>query len=235
MRINKFIAECGITSRRGADELIKQRRVSVNGKIISELGLDVNPETDKVMVDGKKVKLASRQIYIMFYKPKGVICSASDEHNRKTVYDYLDINQKLAIVGRLDYDSEGLLILTSDGDMVNKLTHPSNMVPKTYLVKTEGEFTDDEIKKLKGKVDIGEGEETSGANVVLIERGDGKSKLQITIREGKNREIRRMCESMNKNVIFLKRIAIAGVRLGGLARGTYRYLTPKEIEILRKA
>lgn len=235
MRINKFIAECGITSRRGADELIKQRRVSVNGKIISELGLDVNPETDKVMVDGKKVKLASRQIYIMFYKPKGVICSASDEHNRKTVYDYLDINQKLAIVGRLDYDSEGLLILTSDGDMVNKLTHPSNMVPKTYLVKTEGEFTDDEIKKLKGKVDIGEGEETSGANVVLLERGDGKSKLQITIREGKNREIRRMCESMNKNVIFLKRIAIAGVRLGGLARGTYRYLTPKEIEILRKA
>lgn len=235
MRINKFIAECGITSRRGADELIKQRRVSVNGKIISELGLDVNPETDKVMVDGKKVKIASRQIYIMFYKPKGVICSASDEHNRKTVYDYLDINQKLAIVGRLDYDSEGLLILTSDGDMVNKLTHPSNMVPKTYLVKTEGEFTDDEIKKLKGKVDIGEGEETSGANVVLLERGDGKSKLQITIREGKNREIRRMCESMNKNVIFLKRIAIAGVRLGGLARGTYRYLTPKEIEILRKA
>lgn len=235
MRINKFIAECGITSRRGADELIKQRRVSVNGKIIGELGLDVNPETDKVMVDGKKVKLASRQIYIMFYKPKGVICSASDEHNRKTVYDYLDINQKLAIVGRLDYDSEGLLILTSDGDMVNKLTHPSNMVPKTYLVKTEGEFTDDEIKKLKGKVDIGEGEETSGANVVLLERGDGKSKLQITIREGKNREIRRMCESMNKNVVFLKRIAIAGVRLGGLARGTYRYLTPKEIEILRKA
>ena len=171
----------------------------------------------------------------MFYKPKGCICSASDEHNRKTVYDYLDINQKLAIVGRLDYDSEGLLILTSDGDMVNKLTHPSNMVPKTYLVKTEGEFTDDEIKKLKGKVDIGEGEETSGASVVLLERGDGKSKLQITIREGKNREIRRMCESMNKNVIFLKRIAIAGVRLGGLARGTYRYLTPKEIETLRKA
>lgn len=235
MRINKFIAECGITSRRGADELIKQRKVSVNGKIIDELGLDVNPETDKVMVDGKKVKPVNKQVYIMFYKPKGCICSASDEHNRKTVYDYLDINQKLAIVGRLDYDSEGLLILTSDGDMVNKLTHPSNMVPKTYLVKTEGEFTDDEIKKLKGKVDIGEGEETSGASVVLLERGDGKSKLQITIREGKNREIRRMCESMNKNVIFLKRIAIAGVRLGGLARGTYRYMTPKEIETLRKA
>lgn len=235
MRINKFIAECGITSRRGADELIKQGVVSVNGKITTELGLDVNPDVDKVFVQGKRVKLVNKQVYIMFYKPKGVICSASDEHGRKTVYDYLDIKQKLAIVGRLDYDSEGLLLLTNDGDMVNKLTHPSNKVPKTYLVKTEGEFTDDEIKKLKGKVDIGEGEETSGANVVLLESGDGKSKLQITLREGKNREIRRMCESLNKNVIFLKRIEIAGVRLGGLARGTYRYLTPREINLLKKA
>ncbi len=235
MRINKFIAECGITSRRGADELIKQGVVSVNGKITTELGLDVNPDVDKVFVQGKRVKLVNRQVYIMFYKPKGVICSASDEHGRKTVYDYLDIKQKLAIVGRLDYDSEGLLLLTNDGDMVNKLTHPSNKVPKTYLVKTEGEFTADEIKKLKGKVDIGEGEETSGANVVLLESGDGKSKLQITLREGKNREIRRMCESLNKNVIFLKRIEIAGVRLGGLARGTYRYLTPREINLLKKA
>ncbi len=235
MRINKFIAECGITSRRGADELIKQGVVSVNGKITTELGLDVNPDVDKVFVQGKRVKLVNRQVYIMFYKPKGVICSASDEHGRKTVYDYLDIKQKLAIVGRLDYDSEGLLLLTNDGDMVNKLTHPSNKIPKTYLVKTEGEFTADEIKKLKGKVDIGEGEETSGANVVLLESGDGKSKLQITLREGKNREIRRMCESLNKNVIFLKRIEIAGVRLGGLARGTYRYLTPREINLLKKA
>ena len=235
MRINKFIAECGITSRRGADELIKQGVVSVNGKITTELGLDVNPDVDKVFVQGKRVKLVNRQVYIMFYKPKGVICSASDEHGRKTVYDYLDIKQKLAIVGRLYYDSEGLLLLTNDGDMVNKLTHPSNKIPKTYLVKTEGEFTADEIKKLKGKVDIGEGEETSGANVVLLESGDGKSKLQITLREGKNREIRRMCESLNKNVIFLKRIEIAGVRLGGLARGTYRYLTPREINLLKKA
>lgn len=235
MRINKFIAECGITSRRGADELIKQGVVSVNGKITTELGLDVNPDVDKVFVQGKRVKLVNRQVYIMFYKPKGVICSASDEHGRKTVYDYLDIKQKLAIVGRLDYDSEGLLLLTNDGDMVNKLTHPKNKIPKTYLVKTEGEFTADEIKKLKGKVDIGEGEETSGANVVLLESGEGKSKLQITLREGKNREIRRMCESLNKNVIFLKRIEIAGVRLGGLARGTYRYLTPREINLLKKA
>lgn len=235
MRINKYIAECGITSRRGADELIRQGKVSVNGKIISELGLDINPDVDKVIVDGRKIRHTSKHVYIMFYKPKGCICSASDEHGRKTVYDYLNINQKLAIVGRLDYDSEGLLLLTNDGEMVNKLTHPSNMVPKTYLVKTEGEFTDDEIKKLKGKVDIGEGEETSGASVQLLEKSDGKSKLRITIREGKNREIRRMCESLNKNVIFLKRIEIAGVRLGGLARGTYRYLTPKEIELLRKA
>lgn len=234
MRINKFIAECGLTSRRGADELIKQGKVSVNGKITTELGLDVDPQKDKVIVDGQKIKPINKQIYIMFYKPKGCICSASDELGRKTVYDYIAIRHKLAIVGRLDFDSEGLLLLTNDGEMVNKLTHPSNQIPKTYLVKTEGEFTDDEIKLLKGKVDIGEGEETSGANVVLLERGNGKSRLQITIREGKNREIRRMCESFNKNVIFLKRIDIAGIRLGGLARGTYRYLKPKEIEILKK-
>lgn len=235
MRINKYIAECGLTSRRGADELIKQGKVSVNGKIITELGLDVNPQIDKVIVDGHRIRPVNKHIYIMFYKPKGCICSASDEHGRKTVYDYIDIRHKLAIVGRLDFDSEGLLLLTNDGEMVNKLTHPSNQIPKTYLVKTEGEFTDDEIKQLKGKVDIGEGEETSGASVMLLERGNGHSRLQITIREGKNREIRRMCESFNKNVIFLKRIAVAGIRLGGLARGTYRYLTPKEIELLKKA
>ncbi len=232
MRINKFIAECGIASRRGADQLIRDGKVSINGKITTELGVDVD-ENDVVYVNGRRVRPVNRYTYLMLYKPKGCICSAHDELGRKTVFDYINVDRKLSVVGRLDYDSEGLLLLTNDGELVNHLTHPSNQVPKTYLVRTEGEFSNEDIKALKGKMDIGDGEETSGARVKLLASGDGKARLEITIREGKNREIRRMCESLGKNVIFLKRVAVGELRLGGLARGTYRYLTDKEVAYLR--
>lgn len=232
MRINKFIAECGIASRRGADQLIRDGKVSINGKITTELGIDVG-ENDVVYVNGRRVRPVNRYTYIMLYKPKGCICSSHDELDRKTVFDYINVDKKLSVVGRLDYDSEGLLLLTNDGDLVNHLTHPSNQVPKTYLVRTEGEFSDEDIKTLKGKMDIGDGDETAGARVKLLSSGDGMSRLEITIREGKNREIRRMCESLGKNVVFLKRVAVGELRLGGLARGTYRYLTNKEVAYLR--
>lgn len=232
MRINKFIAECGIASRRGADQLIRDGKVSINGKITTELGVDVG-ENDVVYVNGRRVRPVNRYTYMMLYKPKGCICSAHDELGRKTVFDYINVDRKLSVVGRLDYDSEGLLLLTNDGELVNHLTHPSNQVPKTYLVRTEGEFSNEDLKALKGKMDIGDGEETAGARVKLLASGDGMARLEITIREGKNREIRRMCESLGKNVIFLKRVAVGDLRLGGLARGTYRYLTDKEVAYLR--
>jgi len=232
MRINKYIAECGVASRRSADELIKNGRVSVNGKKVTELGVDVS-DKDVVYFDGKRIRPVKRYSYVMMYKPKGCICSAHDEHDRKTVYDYLDIDKKLSIVGRLDYDSEGLLLLTNDGDMVNKLTHPSNEIPKTYLVKVEGEVTDNDVKLLRNSMDIGQGEQTKGAKVVLLGVENRISKLEITISEGKNREIRRMMETIGKNVIFLKRIAIGDIRLGGLSRGKTRYLNDKEIAYLK--
>ena len=235
MRINKYIAESGVASRRNADELIKQGRVSVNGKKISECGLDVNVENDVVFVDGRKIKPVRRYTYIMFNKPKGCITTSSDEFGRKTIYDYLEqFNGKgLFPVGRLDYDSEGLLLLTNDGALAQVLTHPSYEVPKTYLVKVEGEVTDADMKILRNGMDIGRGEQTKGAKVVLLGVEDRISRLEITISEGKNREIRRMMEGIGKNVIFLKRIAIGEVRLGGLSRGKTRYLNDKEIAYLK--
>ncbi|MBQ7653117.1 MAG: rRNA pseudouridine synthase [Clostridia bacterium] len=232
MRINKYVAECGVASRRGADELILNGRISVNGKKVTELGLDVS-EKDVVYFDGKRIRPVSRYSYLMLYKPKGCICSARDEHGRKTVYDYVELDKKLSIVGRLDYDSEGLLLLTNDGDLVNKLTHPSFEVPKTYIVKVEGEVSEAEIQRLSNSMDIGRGEQTKGAKVTLLDVENRISRLEITISEGKNREIRRMMESIGKNVIFLKRVAIGDLRLGGLSRGKTRYLNDKEIKYLK--
>ena len=232
MRINKYIAECGVASRRSADELIKSGRISVNGKKVTEPGLDVSAK-DVVYFDGKRIRPVSRYSYLMMYKPKGCICSAHDEHGRKTVYDYVDLDKKLSIVGRFDYDSEGLLLLTNDGDLVNKLTHPSYEIPKTYLVKVEGEVTEADVKILTGSMDIGGGEQTKGAKVTLLGVENRISRLEITISEGKNREIRRMMEGIGKNVIFLKRIAVGDLRLGGLSRCKTRYLTEKEIAYLK--
>ncbi|NCA68051.1 MAG: rRNA pseudouridine synthase, partial [Clostridia bacterium] len=150
MRINKFLAECGIASRRNAEEIISAGKVTVNGKKMTELGYDVNPDNDTVLVDGVKVKPVTKYTYIMLNKPKGCICSTSDEKGRKTVFDYLKgIDKKLSTVGRLDYDSEGLLLLTNDGELVNKLTHPSNEIPKTYIVKVDGELREDELALLR--------------------------------------------------------------------------------------
>ena len=232
MRINKYVAECGVASRRGADELIKSGRITVNGKKVTELGVEIG-DKDVVYFDGKRIRPVSRYSYLMLYKPKGCICSARDEKGRKTVYDYVDLDKKLSIVGRLDYDSEGLLLLTNDGDLVNKLTHPSFEVPKTYVVKVEGEVSEAEAEVLSNSMDIGRGEQTKGAKVTVLGVEDRITRLEITISEGKNREIRRMMEGIGKNVIFLKRVAIGDVRLGGLSRGKTRFLNDKEIKYLK--
>ena len=233
MRINKYIASSGVTSRRNADKLVTEGRVKVNGKTVTELGFDVNENNDTVSVDGKKIALINKYTYIMMYKPKGCVCSANDECGRKTVFDYVDIDKRLFTVGRLDYDSEGLLLLTNDGALAQYITHPGNEIPKSYLVKVEGDIPEADLARLRKGVKLDDGSVTARAKVRLKEIAGNVYSYDVTIFEGKNREIRRMFEAIGKEVIFLKRVAVGDLRLGGLSRGTYRYLTDKEIDYLK--
>ena len=234
MRLNKFLASCGAASRRGADELIASGRVRVNSIVVTELGKMVETDNDTVTLDGKKVEPVSKMTYIMLYKPKGCITSLRDEKGRKTVYDYLDVEvPHLVPVGRLDYDTEGLLLLTNDGELVNRLAHPSGEVPKSYLVRAEGEFPEHILAKLRKGVEI-DGVKTKRSKVKLLEQGEREAKLLVTITEGRNRQVRRMFEAVERNVVFLKRVAIGDLRLGGLARGAWRYLREEEVEYLKR-
>lgn len=231
MRINKFIAESGVASRRVADNLIKEGSVKVNGKI-AKLGDEIDEFNDHITVNGRPINKVKKYDYYIMNKPKGYICSVKDEKGRKTVMDLLPPTVKrLFPVGRLDYDTEGLLILTNDGDLTFKLTHPKNEIPKTYLVKTEKPVTIDDINKLKSGVVI-DGVKTKKCNVKLIESLKTGSKLHITITEGKNRQVRKMIESIGNNVDFLKRIKIGDLMLTGLNRGEVRQLSPYEIDYL---
>lgn len=231
MRINKYLAECGVASRRNSDQIIKDGRVSVNGKKVETLGLDINPEHDNVTVDGKSVKIPNKFTYILFNKPKGCITTVSDDKGRKTIFDYVPNENRVFPVGRLDYDSEGMLIITNDGQLTERLTHPRNEIPKTYSVKIEGDIVESELAVLRAGVVI-DGKKTKKCKLKVIDKTKTHTKLEMTIYEGRNREIRKMFETIGKNVVFLKRIAIGDFRLGGLGRGEWRYLKDFEIEYL---
>lgn len=231
MRINKFLAESGVCSRRSADKLIEEGKVKINGKVC-ELGSDVEVGSDTVMVSGKIVNLVKTYDYYVMNKPKGYVCTVKDDKGRKTVLDLLPENHtRVFPVGRLDYDSEGLLILTNDGDLTYKLTHPKNEIPKTYVVKTEKPITDKDLAILRSGVVI-DGVRTKQCNVSLIKTTKEGSKLQITITEGRNRQIRKMIEAIGNNVDFLKRTKIGDLTVSGLDRGQIRKLTNAEINYL---
>lgn len=231
MRINKFLAYSGVASRRAADELINDGVVKINGKVCS-LGDDVDVGSDKVTVNGKPVNVVKKYDYYIMNKPKGYVCTVKDDKGRKTVMDLLPTNAKrLFPVGRLDYDTEGLLILTNDGELTYKLTHPKNEVPKTYLVKTEKPVSDEDLSKLRSGVYI-DGVKTKKCNVRLVESYKDGAKLHITISEGKNRQVRKMFEAVGNCVDFLKRIKIGDLTLTGLDRGEVRQLNAREIDYL---
>ena len=232
MRLNKFIAECGVCSRRKADELIAAGRVSVNKKVVTEMGFDVDPDRDGVFLDGKKILPVNHYEYIMFNKPKGCVTTASDEKGRRTVYDFVGIDRRLVPVGRLDYDSEGLLLFTDDGELVHRLTHPSSEIPKTYIVKIEGSISESDMAILR-KGAVVDGVKYGKSKVRLLGEEEGASRLEVVITEGKNREIRKMFAAVEKNVIFLKRVAIGALRLGGLSRGGKRELSDAEVAYLK--
>lgn len=229
MRINKFLAASGVASRRECDKLIEEGKVKVNGKIAS-VGENVN-DGDDVTVDGKKVSVKKNEYYIL-NKPKGYICSVSDDKGRKTVLDLMPQNVgRIYPVGRLDYDSEGLLILTTDGELAQRLTHPSNEISKTYLVKIEGTCTEATLNPIRSGIEI-DGYVTKKCKAHIVETNKEYTKIHITITEGKNREIRKMFAAIGREVTLLKRIKIGDLTLRGLDRGAYRKLTPAEVDYL---
>ena len=197
MRLQKFLADCGIASRRKAEELILQGKVSVNGKVINELGTQIDPEQDIITFENKQVKMSNEKVYILLNKPIGYVTTVKDQFNRDSVLDLVKINKRLVPVGRLDMYTSGALILTNDGDFVFKVTHPRHEIEKTYTVTIKGIVTNSEIEKLRKGVTI-ENYTTKEAKVKIlkIDEEKGQSRIEITINEGKNRQIRKMCEAI---------------------------------------
>lgn len=232
MRLNKYIAHCGVTSRRKADLLTEAGNVKVNGRVIRTPGYDVK-DGDVVEVNGRVISLQERLVYIMMNKPAGCVTTVSDDRGRATVMDLItDIPERIYPVGRLDYNTTGLLILTNDGELANRLMHPSAEIPKTYRAVVTGTLTPDKIKKLRTGVDIG-GFVTSPARVRIIRKHPHYHEVEITIHEGKNRQVRRMFEAVDCRVKELKRVSVGELYLSRLAEGHYRKLKRDEIEYLK--
>ena len=232
-RLQKYMAECGVASRRKSEELILAGKVKVNGKIVKELGIKVS-EKDDIEVNGTYLRKEEKEYYIL-NKPEKVICSVSDDKGRITVVDLIDTKEKIFPVGRLDYDTTGLLLLTNDGAITNKLTHPSGNIEKTYYVKAEGIVNLDDIKQLeKGIILDGVKTKKSKARIKKIDRRNRKSYVEITITEGRNHQVKNMFAAINHKVLKLKRIKYAFFTLEelGLSNGEYRKLTIKEIKKL---
>ncbi len=231
IRLQKFLSQAGVASRRAAEDMIAAGRVKVNGRR-AEIGDKVDPIRDKIMVGGKRVLNTSKRMYIMLNKPRGYVTTMSDEQGRKCVAELVaDAPERLFPVGRLDRDSEGLLLMTNDGDFANTLTHPSRHVTKSYRVTVRETVTAEMIDTLCTGVDL-DGRKTLPADVHIIDRGENRTVLQFVITEGRNRQIRRMCETQGLTVIRLKRVEIAGVKLGMLPVGKWRDLNEKEMKHL---
>ena len=229
VRLQKFLSSCGIASRRKCEEFILQGRVKVNSKIVTALGTKIDPEKDTVSFNNKPVRKIRENIYIAFNKPEKCIVSNFDPQGRKTVFDYIkNIDQRLFAIGRLDYNSRGLLLLTNDGEFAHKVQHPSQNIIKEYDVKIRGTITQDDIKKLTEGILI-DTKKTSPALVEVIKRNPKSTRLRFVISEGRYRQIRRMLEELGYNVADLKRISIGDVTLGVLEEGEFRFLTKSEI------
>ena len=235
IRLQKYIADCGITSRRKAEELIKQGKKKVNGKIIYELGNKINPKKDIVLYQNKKIKEKEKDVYILLNKPIGYVTTVKDQFGRPSVLDLVKIKQRVVPVGRLDMYTSGALILTNDGDFVYQVTHPKHEIDKTYTVTIKGIVTKQDVELLKKGVKIEE-YITKPAKVKILKTDFEKnnSRLEITIHEGKNRQIRKMCEAVGYPVLALHRSKISGIDVKDLPLGKWRFLSKQEVErILR--
>ena len=236
IRVQKFLAECGIASRRKCEEFITEGRVKVNGVTV-ELGAKVNPEKDKVEFDDKEVRATKKEYtYILLNKPIGVVTTAEDQFERETVLDLVKVKTRVVPVGRLDMYTSGALILTDDGDFIYKVTHPKHEINKTYTVTLIGTVTDEDIEKLRAGVEIEGGYLTkpAKARIMKIDEQKNISRVEITIHEGKNRQVRKMCEAIGKKVVALHRAKIGNLGVKDLKLGTWRYMTKKEVEQILK-
>ena len=229
MRINKYIASCGVCSRRKADELIKDGKVKVNSETIYDFA-DVNPDFDGVEVDGRVINVEETKYYIALNKPKGFLTSVSDDRGRRCVTELIeDVNARLFPVGRLDYNTSGLLLLTNDGEFANNVMHPRKEVYKTYLAHVSGKLHSFTIETLKKGVILDDGEKTAPAKVEIVKDHPASCDVNISIREGKNRQVRRMFEALGHEVLELKRVSVGDVSLGNIPLGKWRHLTKQEI------
>ena len=232
MRLQKYLAQCGVAARRKCEEMIAAGRVSVNGKIIAEMGTQVT-DTDVVWVDGKPVTPEPEKRYILYHKPIGEVTTVSDPRGRATVLDrFQDFPVRLYPVGRLDFDSEGLLLLTNDGDLAQSLLHPSREVDKVYLARVNGDVTVEDIREIRQGVLL-DGRRTSKAEVRVIRRTNLETVLLVSIHEGRNRQVRRMFEAVGRTVLMLRRVQFGPLQLGGLKRGEWRELTEEEVRLLK--
>ena len=236
-RLQKYMARCGVASRRKCEEIILSNKVKINDNIVNELGVKIDPSKDKVFYNGKRILPEENKLYIMLNKPDGYITSVKDEKGRKTILDLVKVNERIYPIGRLDYDSSGLILLTNDGDIYNKIIHPRVEVEKKYIALCKGVFSDEEIKKFENGIDIG-GYITANAKIKLIDKEKDKktnavnSLVEIIIHEGKNRQIRKMCSALGHEVITLKRVAVGDIKLGYLKRGEWRNLTEDELNYI---
>ncbi|MBR7164073.1 MAG: rRNA pseudouridine synthase [Clostridia bacterium] len=229
MRLQKYMALCGVASRRAAENLITAGCVMVNNHTVTELGTKVNPDKDRVTVNGKAIFPPQKNVYIMLNKPRGYVTTAKDNFDRKTVLDLIPSHLgRLFPVGRLDYDSEGLLLLTNDGDFTYRLTHPRHEVTKSYLVLVSGVPSEQALSALRNGVVI-DGRKTMPAKAELKRSESEKSVLLITILEGRNRQVRKMCAAVGHEVLRLRRVAEGPLSLGDLKSGEWRHLTEKEV------
>jgi len=235
MRLQKYLALSGVASRRNSEKLIAEGRVAVNGHVIMEMGVQVDEMTDKVTVDGNLVAIQEEKHYIAYNKPIGEVTTVSDPEGRATVMDkFHDYPVRLYPVGRLDYDSEGMLLLTNDGNMMNNLLHPSHEVEKAYLVKVSNHVSEETIRRLRAGVTLDDGRLTSPAEVRLVRYEAFSSVVLVTIHEGRNRQVRRMFSAVGHEVVSLKRIGFAGIMLHDLPRGQWRRLTDVEVRRLKE-
>ena len=235
VRLQKYIAMCGVASRRKAEELIEEGRVSVNGSKVTEQGVKIEIGADKVSVDGKTIKSKNKNYYIMLNKPVGYVSTANDQFDRPTVVDLVKkdlADVRIFPVGRLDYETEGLLLLTNDGDFTYKVTHPKFHMEKTYIATVKGGMTISGMNKLRNGVYIDDNFKTSPAKAEILDAYDGHTFVKITIHEGKNRQVRKMFEAIGNTVVGLQRTSIGTVELGNLPLGRWRHLTSHEVNYL---
>ena len=235
MRINKYIASCGVASRRKAEEIILAKRVKVNGKIVEELSFNIDENNDVVEIDGQRIGLNEESVYIVLNKPEGYITTVKDQFDRPSVLDLVsDIKERVYPIGRLDYETSGLLILTNDGDLTYKLTHPKHEVDKTYMAIVKGIPTKEELKNFEEGLYI-EDYKTAPAKIKVVKKDEEKNYAicQIKIHEGRNRQVRKMCRAINHPVMRLRRVAMGKITLKDTEVGKYRHLSKEEVEYLK--